>query len=203
VEASGQTAAQKLALAHRALIRNPGIQFDFGVLPQPKPPGWLKALDAILRAIGPYLQYVFWAGLIVGAVLILWFILREIVPERWFRRRTSLAATDWRPAPEAAEALLQDAESLASEGRFEEAIHLLLFRSIDDLAGRRPGAVKPALTSRDIAGLEVLPPQARAAFARLAQAVERTFFGGLQAGASEFDQAREDYRAFAFAEGWR
>jgi hypothetical protein len=202
-EASGRTAEQKLALAHQALVRDRGIQFDFGVLPQEKPPGWVKTLEEILKAIGPYLQYVFWGGLIVGAALILWFILREIVPERWFRRRTRVAATDWRPAREAAEALLQDAEGLAEQGRFEEAIHLLLFRSIDDLAGRRPGAVKPALTSRDIAGLEVLPPAARAAFARLAQAVERTFFGGLAAGPEAFDQAREDYRAFAFAEGWR
>ncbi|HET6970409.1 MAG TPA: hypothetical protein VFH92_04730 [Phenylobacterium sp.] len=202
-EASGRTAQQKLALAHQALLRNRDIQFDFGALPQPKPPGWAKTLEEILKAIGPYLQYVFWGGVIVGAALILWFVLRELVPERWFRRRTPIVATDWRPAPEAAAALLQDAEELAAAGRFEDAIHLLLFRSIDDLSGRRPGAVKPALTSRDIAGLEVLPPQARAAFARLAQSVERTFFGGLAAGASEFEQAREDYRAFAFAEGWR
>jgi hypothetical protein len=80
---------------------------------------------------------------------------------------------------------------------------MLLFRSIDELAGRRPGHVRPALTSRDIAALDVLPPQPRAAFARLAQAVERTFFGGRPAGADEFQAAREDYRAFAFAEGWR
>ncbi|MBW8812078.1 MAG: hypothetical protein JF588_01520 [Caulobacterales bacterium] len=202
-EASGRTAQQKLALAHQALLRDRDLQFDFALFPQPKPPGWLKVLGDILKAVGPYLQYVFWAGLAIGAAMLLWFILREIVPDRWFRRRSGVTATDWRPAPEAAQALLQDAEGLAAQGRFEDAIHLLLFRSIDDLSGRRPGAVKPALTSRDIASLEVLPPQARAAFARLAQAVERTFFGGLAAGPPEFEQAREDYRAFAFAEGWR
>jgi hypothetical protein len=203
-EASGRTAAQKLALAHRALLGDRDIQFDFGAMPPPpKPPGWVKALEDLLRTLGPYLQYVFWGGVIVGAALVLWFVLRELVPERWFRRRSGVMATDWRPAPEAAQALLQDAEGLAATGRFEEAIHLLLFRSIDDLSGRRPGAVKPALTSRDIARLEVLPPQARAAFARLAEAVERTFFGGRPAGEAEFEQAREDYRAFAFAEGWR
>ena len=49
----------------------------------------------------------------------------------------------------------------------------------------------------------MLPGEARAAFARLAQAVERTFFGGRPAGADDFGAAREDYEAFAFAEGWR
>ena len=79
----------------------------------------------------------------------------------------------------------------------------MLFRSIDDLAGRRPGAVRPALTSRDIARLDVLPAEARAAFARLARAVEHTFFGGRPAGVEAFGAARRDYEAFAFSEGWR
>ena len=74
---------------------------------------------------------------------------------------------------------------------------------IDDLVTRRPGAVQPALTSRDIATLKVLPEDARAAFARLAQAVERTFFGGRPSDADAFSVARADYQAFAFAEGWR
>ena len=100
-------------------------------------------------------------------------------------------------------ALLDDADSLAAQGRFGEAIHLLLFRSIDDLAGRRPGVVRPALTSRDIADLDVLPSQPRAAFTRLAQAFERAFFGGQPVGAEVFDAARRDYEAFAFDAGWR
>jgi hypothetical protein len=37
----------------------------------------------------------------------------------------------------------------------------------------------------------------------LAEAVERTFFGGRPADADEFGRARADYQAFAFAEGWR
>lgn len=203
-EASGRGSGLGLAEAHRALLKQRDIQFDFAAAPQPPPPPpWLKPLIEAMAAVAPYVQYVFWAGLIAGAAFLLYAVVREVVPERWFRRKTELTATDWRPAPEAAEALLLDADGLAGLGRFEEAIHLLLFRSIDDLSGRRPGAVRPALTSRDIATLDVLPPEARAAFARLAQAVERTFFGGLAAGPAEFEQARADYRAFAFAEGWR
>ena len=77
------------------------------------------------------------------------------------------------------------------------------FRSIEDLANRRPGLVKPALTSRDIAGLEAIPAAPRRAFGRLAAAVERSFFGGRAADAAAFAATRADYEAFAFAESWR
>jgi hypothetical protein len=204
VEASGgQAAEQQLAAAHAVLRKTQGIQFDFGVAAPEAPPPWAEALVRFLQLIGPLLKYVFWGGLAVGAALILYFIVRELVPERWFRKPTDKTVTDWRPEPAKARALLEDADALAASGRFEEAIHLLLFRSIDDLVARRPGVVKPALTSRDIAGLAVLPADARSAFSRLAAAVERSFFGGMPAGAEAFQAARNDYESFAFAEGWR
>lgn len=204
--AEGQTAEQKLALAHEALLKTRGLQFDFTPMPEPKLPDWLEWLEPLGRflvAISPVFPYIFWGGVIAGVLFVLYFLLRELVPERWFRRKIAITATDWRPEPGKARELLEDADGLAARGRFEEAIHLLLFRSIDDLVSRRPGAVRPAFTSRDIAGLEVLPSEARAAFARLAQAVERTFFGGRPADADAFGQARADYQAFAFAEGWK
>lgn len=202
--AGAQTAEQQLAQAHAALLKTRGIQFDFAGAPAPPPPPpWLDPLIKLLQAIAPVLKYVFWGGVIIGAALILYFIARELIPERWFRRnKTEIAATDWRPEPEKARALLEDADGLAAAGQFEAAIHLLLFRSIDDLRARRPGAVKPALTSRDIADLQVLPDTPRAAFARLARSVELTFFGGRPADADAFGAARADYEAFAFAEAW-
>jgi hypothetical protein len=201
---AGQTAEQKLALAHQALLHTHGIQFDFkSVPPQPPPPEWAKAIGEILRVIAPVLAYAFWGGLILGALFIVYLVLREVLPDLGPKRRTRVEMTDWRPAAEQARALIEDADSLASQGRFEEAMHLLLFRSIDDLAGRRPGLVKPALTSRDLAALQGMPEDARDAFERLAQAVEMTFFGGRPAGEAAFGAARADYEAFAFAEGWR
>lgn len=200
----GDAAEHKLALAHQALLKTPGIQFDFkGAPPDPPPPAWLKPLAEFIQAIAPFIGYIFWGGLIVGGLLILWFVIREVLPDVGPKKRIRVEVGDWRPAPEAARALLEDADALAGQGRFEEAIHLLLFRSIDDLAGRRPGVVKPALTSRDLAGLEAMPTDARDAFSRLARAVETTFFGGQPAGAQAFGAARADYEAFAFAEGWR
>lgn len=202
--AGGQAAQAKLAAAHKALLKTPGVQFDFQKSPETPMPTWLQPLIEFIAAIAPVLQVLFWGGLILGAALILFFIVREFAPESWFRgKKTTVPTTDWRPEPGKARALLEDADALAAAGQFDEAIHLLLFRSIDDLVSRRPGAVSPALTSRDISTLRVLPDDARTAFARLAQAVERTFFGGRPADAAAFGEARADYQAFAFAEGWR
>ncbi|WP_374470640.1 DUF4129 domain-containing protein [Phenylobacterium sp.] len=203
--ASGAGAAgQDLAAAHKALLDTPGIQFDFQRVVPPEPPTWLDDLVRLLSALAPFVKPVFWVLVIAGAALILWFVVAEVAGLKLgSRKRQAAGATDWRPDAAHARALLDDADRLAAEGRFGEAIHLLLFRSIDDLAGRRPGLVRPALTSRDIARLDALPGEARAAFARIAEAVERSFFGGRSVGQDEFRAARADYEAFAFAGAWR
>jgi hypothetical protein len=192
-----------LAAAHEALLRTPGIQFDFQAVVPQVPPSWLDDLLRMLEALAPVLGPVFWILVFVGAALILWLLLSEVAGLRvGSRRRQGLATPDWRPDEADARALLEDADRLAAEARFDEAIHLLLFRSIEDLAGRRPGLVRPALTSRDIASLEALPPTPRAAFARIAAAVERSFFGGRAASRDDFRAVRADYEAFALAGDW-
>jgi hypothetical protein len=192
----------KLAAAHQALLHTRGLQLDFKTAPKPPPvPGWLEALLRFLGELAPILKFVFWGGLALGVALILWFVAREVMATR-FKKPAPAAPADWRPEPEAARALLEEADRLAAAGRFGEAIHILLFRSIDDLAGRRPGLIRPALTSRDIAGLEQMPAPARNAFARIAERVERSFFGGREAGQDDFAHARGDYETFAFSEGW-
>lgn len=202
--AAAETSEAGLRAAHQALLKNRELQFDFTTYVPPKPPGWLEALARLFEAIAPLLKWVFWAGLAAGAALILFFIAREVIQARLpgRRRRTAVAPVDWRPEPEKARALLEDADRLAAEGRFDEAAHLLLFRSIDDLVGRRPGVVRPALTSRDIAALDAMPPEPRSAFARIAQAVEASFFGGRRLDAAGFAEARGAYEAFAFTGAW-
>jgi hypothetical protein len=195
-------AEQKLALAHQALMRTRGLQFDFHRIPVPKPPAWLEPLLRVLTALGPLFQILFWIALAAGVALVIWFIAREVYDSRGPGRRERPHLVDWRPEETAARALLEEADALAKSGRFDEALHLLLFRSIDDLTGRRPGVVRPALTARDIGALEVIPPAPREAFGRIAAAVERSFFGGRRAGEGEFQQARRDYELYAFAEGW-
>ncbi len=197
-------AEQKLLAAHKAMLSTKGLQLDFkAVDPPPKVPAWLEMLLQALGALAPVLRYLFWGGLILGVAVIAWLVIREFLGRRRVKAQAAAAAADWRPTEDAARTLLEDADRLAAEGRFGDAVHLLLFRSIEDIGGRRPGLVRPGLTSRDIAALEAMPNAARQAFAAIAQAVERSFFGGRPVGAEDFAQCRREYEAFAFAEGWR
>ncbi len=193
---------QKLAAAHQALLHTKGLQLDFKAAPPTPPvPAWLEKVLEALGELAPILKFLFWGGLALGAALIVWFVAIEVLAGRRVSK-AAVAPTDWRPEPEQARALLEEADRLAVAGRYGEAIHILLFRSIDDLTGRRPGLIRPALTSRDIAGLDQMPPPARGAFARIAERVERSFFGGRPVSPEDFAHARGDYETFAFSEGW-
>lgn len=191
--------------AHGAIVNDSSLQFVMEgrpVEPPPPPPdlGWLKFLEAL----APMFQIIFWIGLGLIVLAILWFIARELmrirIPEK--KAKLHLAPEEWRPTTAAAVALLSDADALAAEGRFAEAVHLLLLRSINDIDGRLPNAVRPALTARDIAGLERLPVAARPTFRQIAQAVEASLFGGGAVDQRTYGECRDAYEAFAFAGTW-
>jgi hypothetical protein len=199
---AGVAAPDALARAHQALLAQKDLQFDFNVVKVPDPPGWLKAFGDFLIAAAPVFKVIFWAGLAIGAAAILYFIAREALGLRlpaWKRRTPKPAVVDleWRPSVERARTLIEDADRLAAHGRFDDAVHLLLFRSIEDIDARWPGQVRPALTSRDIAGLGQVPYAARLTFSGIARVVERSFFGGLSLGAADFATCRAAYEAFA------
>jgi hypothetical protein len=98
--------------------------------------------------------------------------------------------------------LLAQADELAAQGLYAEAAHHLLLHSIQDVEDHRPRAIRPALTARDIAALDQLPPTPREAFTRIAQAVERSLFGGRPLDKEGFAECRSAYEAFAFEGGW-
>jgi len=153
------------------------------------------------------MQVVFWIGLaaLVGALL--FFMGGEILRSRFgIGKPKAVTAKDaepeWRPDEKAARTLLADADRLAAEGRFAEAAHLLLLRSIEDLDSRRPRTVRRALTSREIASLDALPESARPAFGSIARVVERSLFGGAAVDAGDFAACRQAYEDFALPAGW-
>lgn len=198
--------AAKLAAAHQAFLQANSLQHNFMPVPAPKPPpAWLLQLLRALGAAAPVLKVVFWAGVALGVGAILWVIVRDLPFAARFRRKKPPVAEplDWRPDAGAARALLEDADRLAQAGRFDDAIHLILFRSIQDIGARRPDAVRAALTSRDIVEAAPLSDAGRAAFRMIAEAVERSFFGGRTAARDEFERCRGQYEAFALAEGRR
>lgn len=192
--------------AHGAVAADKSLQFAIEApKPPPPPPDWLKGLFEFLANLGPLFKIIFWAGLAVVVVAILWVIARELIRIRMPERHTPTAPgkEDWRPAPDQAIALLSDADALAEQGLFAEAVHLILLRSIGDIDGRLPNTVRPALTSRDIAALHRLPDAARPAFNSIARVVEASLFGGRAVIREDFVACRSAYEAFAFPDAWR
>ena len=201
---------QALERAHRALLARKDIQFDLQttVRPEPPPPpAWLERLFQWLARLfehaSPVFQVLFWGVVALAVAGILFLIVREVGGFDWLRRRKPKGAEpQYHPTTELAEKLLADADALAAEGRFAEAVHVLLLRSIDDVRQWRPRAIRPSLTSRDIEGLEVLPGEARSAFSAMARLVETSLFGGRAVDAEGFSASRRAYEAFAFKEVW-
>ncbi|WP_439501059.1 DUF4129 domain-containing protein [Aminobacter ciceronei] len=199
--------ANGLAEAHRRLLTDDSIQFDLPAYQQPKPPEWLMPLTDALRWLAPYTIYIFWTFVIAGALFILVSVFLELKGVAWrfpWRKKPEAAEPEdsWRPDAEAARSLLSEADALAGRGQYDEAVHLLLRRSVEDISDRMPYFLRPSLTARDIAGATLLPDMARAAFAEIARIVEAALFARRPVGAEGWHKAREAYARFAFKEAW-
>jgi hypothetical protein len=202
---------EALQAAQARLMADKTLQFTFSKSPPPPKlqptPGWLKAIEAFFSSLAGLMGWVFWGGVAVIACLILFFVVREILRARWperFKRppKAAPAEPDWRPEEAVARALLEEADRLAAAGNYAEAVHLILYRSIEDIQGHRPTLVRPAFTTREIAGLDGLPSAARSTFQTIAHVVEHSFFGGRDVDAAGFAECRQAYEAFAFPGAW-
>jgi hypothetical protein len=199
------TGARDISGAHRELLQDRSLQFEFVQFKPTPPPKWLEEVVAALASLGPFFAVLFWVVVAAVVLGLLYLIARSVVKARYGGTPgpgPNLGPdAEWRPTAEQARVLLADADALAAEGRFAEAAHLLLLRGVQDIRDLRPGLVRPALTSRDIAGLEALPAQAREAFAAIARVVERSFFGGRDLVADDWSQCRGAYERFALGGG--
>lgn len=205
----GAQAAQDATADWRALQADPSIQYApvKVELKAPETPGWLKALGDFLRelfepvgqALGiswPVMQWV----LIALAGLTLIYALWRLA-EPWLERARTAPPPDpgWAPERNAVLALLEDADRLAAEGCFDAAAHLLLQRSVAQIAAARPDWIQPASTAREIAAIHALPERARQGFAAITARVERSRFALGVLDAADWQAARAAYAEFALA----
>ncbi|MER9214942.1 DUF4129 domain-containing protein [Mesorhizobium sp. M0663] len=203
----GTAEAERLTNLHKQLIADESIQFDLPAYVPRKPPEWLKPLQDFLSWLGPYMIYLFWGAVISGVAIILLLVFLEVkgiawrLP--WQRARPEVEDEEtWRPDAGAAQILLSQADALAARGDYDEAVHLLLRRSVADIAGRLPDFLRPSLTARDIANAPSLPGRARHAFTEIARIVEAALFARRPVGAEGWRQARGAYERFAFRDAW-
>jgi hypothetical protein len=225
-----QQAAGDANFAHAwtTLRHDASVQFNLPPpQPPPQPPAWLETVGRILRKvfepIGRFLQWIggffpdaayariiLWTVIALGGAALLWALYNRLRHGEWRLRLPRLAPVqdlqveeEWTPEVEGARSWLEEADALAREGRFADAIHHLLFRSIEDIAYRRPALVRPALTSRELAASQGIPGRARDLFAGIARLVERSLFGGNPVSEADWLGAREAYSNFALASAWR
>jgi len=206
-----QVEASDFAQAWTEMRSDSDIQFSEVDVPQTQaepPPDWLlNALEWLTDALAPLgralvagwpvLQWVLLALAIAVVAYILW---RMFGPDLQSRRSRPDDAGDWVPDQQAALALLEDADRLAAEGRYDEATRLLLLRSVGQIAQARPDLIEPSSTAREIAAQPSLPANARSAFAVIAGRVERSLFALRHLSEGDWQAARAAYADFALTQ---
>jgi hypothetical protein len=192
--------------AWRGLLKHHDIQFDFpdsaAIAPQPL---WLRHLIQFLDQHAAWFKWGGWILLGAAVLVIGYFLVRHLL-QRGFSQADNFPLRPmpaWQPSAEQARLLLRDADALAAEGRFADAAHLLLLVAIQEIGDRRPGLILPALTSREIAGLDALSPQARQIFSHIALVVERCIFGGRTLSAEDYAEVRRTFEQFTVPHAWQ
>lgn len=182
--------------------------------PEPPEPGMFdEALRAFFNALGDLLSPV--GSMIAGAWPVLQWVLLGLVVAfvtyalintvgpvaRKRRAKKSLGVAgeepEWAPDRSESLALLDDADRLAAEGRYDEATRLLLQRSVNQIATARPDWVEPSSTARELAALPTLSEKARGAFGVIAERVERSLFALRTLDENDWEAARAAYADFA------
>lgn len=192
-----------------AVRANAEIQFAPLPPPEPpRPPPWLEKLQELLAEwLGPAGEWLGnswptlkWVLLVLTVLLLAFLSWRILSPMLRWKPKGNEAAEEWAPDREDALALLEDADRLATEGRFDEATHLLLRRSVGQIRAVRPDWLEPSSTAREIVALPDLPSRARGAFATIAERVERSLFALRPLGREDWQAARTAYADFALSE---
>jgi len=131
-----------------------------------------------------------WAALICAALLLLYVLFRDGL--RFWRRPDGWegpADADASGAQHPQDAL-NTADALSREGRFVEAIHLLLLQSLADIRQHLGVQFADSLTSREILRGARLPAQGRTSLREIVAAVEWTYFGGYPAELADYTACR-------------
>ena len=166
-------------------------------------PGWRFELPDGVFGLARLLM---WVLIGAGGVLLAVFIINEVTSLRQRLRgrapqtEGSANAVPGRNGDPGSSTSLDEADRLAGEGRYAEALHMLLLDCIAQLRRMRfDSLIAPSLTSREVASRLSLPEQASGALSAIVSAVELSHFGGRDADAGDYQHCRERYLQIATA----
>jgi hypothetical protein len=189
--AVAQTAAE-IERAANDLAKRLDLQTDLPAPSLEPESGWSGSLGDI--------RIFLWIAVICGAAALAYYI-RGILPAGGLARRA-----DWDDPEPSAFGQTQDgaeaqatADDLARQGRFVEAIHVLLLQGLDEMRRRLDQRFADSLTSREIMRRAKVSSNARAALRDIVDWVERAYFGAHPAVAEDYAACRKSFVAFAEA----
>lgn len=166
-------------------------------MPQEQPVETFQPLvipDIVMEIIA----FVFKTLLVVGGVLLLFFLVNALptLRERLQGRAARDAPIGATPIAsdadrERLEVALAEADRLARQGAYGEALHLLLLYCLNEMRRRFGLGLPPSLTSREILGLKALPEIRRTGLSVIVSAVEVSHFGGRAADETTYQLCRQ------------
>lgn len=171
--------------------------------PEPEAPPQIKPFS-----IPPWLaKTLFWAVIVIVVALVLFFLaslaldlLRNLSAFKRNRDRPAEGALRIETPPVEPRAVdrrsLAEADRLAAEGRFSEAIHLLLLVALERLHRELGPRVAPAMTGRELLHLPALPDGTVEPLTRMVQISEINHFGGRHAADPDYRRCRADFLRF-------
>jgi hypothetical protein len=89
------------------------------------------------------------------------------------------------------EVALAEADRLARQGAYGEALHLLLLYCLNEMRRRFSLGLPPSLTSHEILGLKALPEIRRTGLSVIVSAVEVSHFGGRPTDEATYQLCRQ------------
>jgi hypothetical protein len=143
---------------------------------------------------------VLWPALAAIGIALLALVLWRVIDARRGRERPARSRSSGGDGAPARRSLrigpLTDVEDLARQGRFGEAIHLLLLHLFAALQRRPATAPAPAHTGREVLARTRLASQAHDALGVLVLAAEKIHFGGREASREDYEACLAHYRRF-------
>jgi hypothetical protein len=183
---TGEALAQSPAAieqARAAVVSHSDLQLQLPGAEEPPPLPSIKIPAALL-----------WALVALGVLFVLYH-LRDIIPgwprsavEEWAASGDGAGLTGQSPAD-----IRLTADELAREGRYVEAMHMLLLKGLADIRQRLNEQFADSLTSREIMRRARLSDAGAAALRDIVLGVERTYFGEHPAGPPEYEACRRRF----------
>lgn len=197
-EALAKKADRAFQLAVKALDIQTDMPADNIPAPQGKP---LQHKNPRPFLLSPIMAKII---LIVAVAIILAIILYNLRNNLWSNSRTRKLAAKKEKLnaeiePEATSMRMghaqNQADELAAQGLYAEAMHVLLLQSVSELRLRLSVSIAVSLTSREILHRIGLAPQGHADFANIVSRVEISYFGYHEPGAEDYNACRQSYHS--------